>query len=76
MLAWRGRPLGYLLCSVFVVKAVAMALAICAMVLAAWAIEGRLDAGGLAIFAVAAAASIWLAARMYTSGIAAEANPS
>jgi hypothetical protein len=63
--AWRGRPVGYLLSSVVVVKAVAMASAICAMLLSAWAVEGRLEVGGFAFFAAAAAAALWLGIRMY-----------
>jgi hypothetical protein len=65
--AWRKRPVGYLLSSVVVVKAVAMASAICAMLLSAWAVEGRLDAGGFAFFAAAALASLWLGVQMYRS---------
>jgi len=65
--AWRNRPIGFLLSSVVVVKAVAMASAICAMLLSAWAVEGRLDAGGFAFFASAALVSCWLGIRMYRS---------
>jgi hypothetical protein len=64
---WLKRPVGYLLSSVLVVKAVAMASAICAMLLSAWAVEGRLAAGGFVFFAAAALASCWLAIRMYRS---------
>jgi hypothetical protein len=66
-LAWRGRPLGYLLCAAFVVKAVTMSLAICAMLLSARAVEGRLEIPPLAMFGAAAAVSAWLGVRMYTS---------
>jgi hypothetical protein len=65
--AWLKRPVGNLLSSVVVVKAVAMASAICAMLLSAWAVEGRLAMGGFAFFAAAALASGWLAIRMYRS---------
>lgn len=65
--AWRKRPVGYLLSSVVVVKAVAMASAICAMLLSAWATEGRFEAGGFAFFAAAAVASLCLGIQMYRS---------
>jgi hypothetical protein len=60
VLVWRRRPVGYLLAAAVVVKGLAMATAICAMVLVAWRVEGTLDAGGLVIFAAAAAASLVL----------------
>ena len=63
----RRRPVGFLLGPVFVVKAVAMASAICAMILGAWSVEGRLDKGALAFFGGAALASLWLGLRMYRS---------
>ena len=63
--AWRGRAIGYLLSSVFVVKAVAMALAICAMLFSAWRVEGRLEWVPLAFFGGAAAAAIGLGTNMY-----------
>jgi hypothetical protein len=65
--AWRKQPIGYLLSSVVVVKAVAMASAICAMLLSAWAVEGQLAVGGFTFFAAAALASCWLGIRMYRS---------
>jgi hypothetical protein len=65
--AWRGQPIGYLLSSVVVVKAVAMTSAICAMLLSAWAVEGHLALGGFTFFAAAALASCWLGIRMYRS---------
>lgn len=65
--AWRGRPLGYLLSPAVAVHAFAMATAICAMLLAAWSFEGRLEVPPLVIFAAAALASAWLAVRMYLS---------
>jgi hypothetical protein len=65
--AWRHKPIGYLLSSIFVVKMVAMTIAICAMLLSAWAVEGRADVPALAIFATAAAASILLGVAMYRS---------
>ena len=65
--AWRGSAVGYLLSSVVVIKAVAMAAAICAMLLSAWAYEGRLEAVPLAVFAAVAGVAVWLALRMYRS---------
>lgn len=67
VLAWRRRPSGYLLCSVVVVKSFAMAAAICAMLLSAWAVEGAVELPPLIIFAAAAVASAWLGARMYAN---------
>ncbi|APR79006.1 Hypothetical protein A7982_04353 [Minicystis rosea] len=64
---WRARPIGYVLSSVLVVKAVAMAAAICAMLLAAWRVEGRLEVVPFAIFAGAAVTAAWLGTRMYRS---------
>ncbi|MEJ2215927.1 MAG: hypothetical protein P8099_04865 [Gemmatimonadota bacterium] len=65
--AWRGRPLGYLLSPAVAVHAFAMAAAICAMLLSAWSFEGRLELPPLVVFAAVAAASVWLAVRMYRS---------
>ncbi|GAB4537297.1 MAG: hypothetical protein Kow0063_23860 [Anaerolineae bacterium] len=65
--AWRGSAVGYLLSATVVVKAFAMAAAICAMLLSAWAFEGRLEVVPLAIFAAAAGAALWLGMRMYRS---------
>lgn len=72
--AWRGSAVGYLLSSVVVVKAFAMAAAICAMLLSAWAYEGALEVGPLAIFAAAAGAAAWLGIRMYRSVLPAPAG--
>jgi hypothetical protein len=63
--AWRGSPVGYLLSAAVVVKAFAMAVAICAMLLSAWAFEGTLEVVPIAIFGTAAALSLWLGSRMY-----------
>jgi hypothetical protein len=65
--AWRGTAVGYLLASTVVVKAFAMACAICAMLLVAWIYEGRLEVPPLLIFASAAGISAWLGARMFRS---------
>ncbi|MFT3769250.1 MAG: hypothetical protein QM820_27745 [Minicystis sp.] len=73
--AWRARPVGYVLSSVLVVKAVAMASAICAMLISAWRVEGRLEVVPFAIFAGAAMAAAWLGVRMYRSTRAAEDEP-
>jgi hypothetical protein len=74
VMAWRGRPVGYLLCSTLVVKAVAMAAAICAMLLSAWAVEGSLELAPLALFGGAAAAAVALGVRMYRSVLPTEAT--
>jgi hypothetical protein len=66
--AWRARPVGYLLCLVFVVKSVTMAAAIAAMLLSAWAVEGTLEVAPFAMFAAATLVSLWLGVRMYRSG--------
>ena len=65
--AWRGSAVGYLLSSVVAVKAFAMAAAICAMLLSAWAYEGTLEVVPLAIFVAVAGASAWLGVRIYRS---------
>jgi hypothetical protein len=65
--AWKRWAIGYLLSIVFVVKAVAMAGAICAMLLVAWAVEGSPEVASLIIFAAIAAAALWLGIRMYQS---------
>lgn len=65
--AWRGSAVGYLLSSTVVVKAFTMAVAICAMLLSAWAYEGRLEIVPLAIFATVAGVAVWLGLRMYRS---------
>ena len=65
--ALRRRRIGYLLCSVVVIKGAAMAAAICAMLVAAWTVEGALEIVPFVIFAVAAAVALWLAFRIYHS---------
>jgi hypothetical protein len=65
--AWRGWAVGYLLCSTLVVKAFAMAAAICAMLLSAAVVEGTLEVPPFLIFAAAALLSAWLGAQMYRS---------
>jgi len=61
------RRIGYLLSSVVVIKGVAMAAAICAMLIAAWIVEGALEIVPFVIFAAAAAVALWLAFRIYRS---------
>lgn len=65
--AWRGSPVGYLLASTVVVKAFAMASAICAMLLVAWYYEGALEVPPLVIFGTAAVVAAWLGVRMFRS---------
>jgi hypothetical protein len=64
---WRVRPIGYLLSAVFVVKGVAMAWAICAMLLSAWATEGELEIGSLILFAGFGAAATLLAFKVFAT---------
>jgi hypothetical protein len=63
----RRRPLGYFLCAVMVVKAAMMASAISAMLLSAWAIEGRLEIPPFIIFTGAAVAAIAVGVKMYSN---------
>ena len=67
ILCWRRNAVGWVLGSVLAVKAVAMAPAICAMLISAWKVEGKLAVAPLAFFGSAAAAAGWLGARMYRS---------
>jgi hypothetical protein len=67
VMTWKRRPVGYLLSPVLVVKAVAMAAAICAMLLSAWVTEGKLDVGPLVLFAGAMVAAAWIGVLMYRS---------
>ncbi len=67
LLLWRRRPWGYLLATVLAVKGVAMAGAICAMVVVAGVVEGRPQLAPLAIFAIAMGAAGWLSCRMFGS---------
>lgn len=64
-MVWNSRPWGYLLASVFMVKAVAMATAICAMLVSAALVEGAWDWVALAIFGGAAVAAAIFAARIF-----------
>lgn len=71
VLTWRRRPLGYAMSTVFVVKAVAMASAICAMLIGAWRVSGTLEVPPLVFFGAAAVASGLLAMKMYRGAAAA-----
>lgn len=73
-LTLRRRPLGYMLGAVFAVKAVAMAGAICAMLIVAARVEGSLEQAPFAMFAVAAALALGLAAAMLRASRGAEAD--
>ncbi len=66
-LVLRRRPAGYILSSIVVVKMVAMGTAISAMLLSAWKVEGRLETGGLLMFAAMAAVGVGLGIRVYQS---------
>lgn len=65
--ALKKMPIAYILCPVFAVKAVAMASAICAMLLSAWAVEGTLELPPFIIFAAADAAAAILGIKMFGS---------
>lgn len=65
--ALKGSPIGYVLCSTLVVKAVSMSVAICAMLVGAWKTEGAFEAAPFALFAAAAGASLVLAIQMFRS---------
>ncbi|WP_434424703.1 hypothetical protein [Nannocystis pusilla] len=64
---WRRRPVGYLLSALLVVKGFAMAAAIVAMLLSAWAIEGEPELPALIVFILLAAMLSWLGLRVYTA---------
>jgi hypothetical protein len=61
----RSRPVGYLLAPMFAVKGTTMGAAICAMLLSAWAVEGRLEVVPLLVFAAVTLASGALGWRMF-----------
>lgn len=67
VLAWRRRPVGYVLASVFVVKVVAMALAILAMLVGALLIQGKVEVAPFFLFGGAAIAAMFLGVKMYRS---------
>lgn len=62
---WRGQPVGYLLSAVLVVKGFAMAVAIVAMLLSAWAVSGAPELPALVVFGLFAALLAWLGLRIY-----------
>ena len=63
-LAWKKYPWGYLLSPVLMVKAVAMAGAICAMLISAWIVEEKSQLLNLLIFGAVFIASGYLGYRM------------
>lgn len=75
VMTWRRRPVGYLLAAIFVVKGAAMALAITAMVVSAWVIEGVPELPPIVLFGVATLVSLWLGIRIYGSVKPAERGP-
>jgi hypothetical protein len=75
VMTWRRRPVGYLRAAIFVVKGAAMALAITAMVISAWVIEGVPELPPIVVFGAATLVSLWLAIRIYGSVKPAERGP-
>jgi hypothetical protein len=65
--AYKRRPVGFVLASVFVVKAIAMASAICAMLVQAWRVEGTIEIFGFVFFGSAALASFAVGAAILRS---------
>jgi len=64
---WRHHRAAPVLAGLLMVKAVSMAVAIMAMLVSAWQVEGHLEVVPFTIFAVAAAFAGWLAARVLLS---------
>jgi hypothetical protein len=67
IVVWRRRPFGYLLAAVLIVKGSAMALAITAMVITAWIVEGEPEIPLIVLFGVVSLVSVLLGARIYGS---------
>jgi hypothetical protein len=67
VLVWRRRPWGYLLASLFAIKGVTLAGAICAMLVSAAIIEGSLEVAPFALFAAATLAAAWFAWKIFAS---------
>ncbi len=67
VLVWRRHRVGYVLAALFSVKAVTMAGAIVAMLLSAWAVEGRLEVVPFAIFGAATLFAGFLSVRVLAS---------
>lgn len=67
VLAWRRTAWGYLLASVFAVKGVTMAGAICAMLISAALVEGSLEVPAFVSFGLATAAFGFIAYRTLSS---------
>lgn len=70
VLAWRRTPWGYLLATVFAVKGVTMAGAICAMLISAAIVEGALEVPAFATFGLATAVFGFIAFKTFASIIA------
>lgn len=67
VVTWRRKPIGFLLAPIFIVKGAAMALAISAMVISAWIVEGEPQVPPLVLFGAATAVAVWLGIRIYRS---------
>jgi hypothetical protein len=67
MLLARRTPAGILLATALAVKGLTMALAICAMLVSAWYVEGAPEIGPMVLFGVVAAACLTLLVRMLRS---------
>lgn len=75
VLTWRRSPAGYAMAAAYVVTFAAMAAAIVAMLLSAWAVSGELALPPVVVFSLAAAVAVMLGVRMYTAGIEETARP-
>lgn len=64
---WRKKKIGYLLSTIFVVKAVAMSAAICVMLLSVWVAEGTPEVVPLIIFGSAMFAAAYIGVQIYKS---------
>lgn len=60
VLLWRRAPAAVLVATALAVKGLAMAVAICAMLVSAWAVEGALEIGPFVLFAAIALACLTL----------------
>ena len=67
VLAWRRSPAGYALSTALTVTFVGMAIAIVSMLLSAFLVEGSFEVVPVAIFALAAAAGVWIGVRAFAS---------
>jgi len=64
-LLWKKKTLGYFISSIIVIKAVAMAGAICAMVIMAWITEKQQQIAPLAIFSIVGIIATYLGFKIY-----------